>query len=120
MNNPQRLEGFYAYNGFNAPEYLGATLAEVIAGTNVSHDHAAGSADVTLQAFADISEEAQALGIDGSKPLRPSEAEDLAGVLYNYGMWALPSRQDFEDFNRSKGLEPDAYISDLFEGGAEH
>lgn len=40
--------------------------------------------------------------------------EDLKDLLFDYGVFVNPRKEELQEFNVSKGLDESAYISDLF------
>lgn len=114
----KKLNGFYSYNGFTEPERLADTVAGLIGSVTVNHEYAGASADVTDSFTEALTEEAEALNINMTEPLTAEDAEDIAGFLYDFGVWINPTYEELADFNRSKMLDESEYIADIFESEA--
>lgn len=114
----KQLNGFYYYNGFTEPEHLADTVAELLESVTVNHEYIGASADISDFFIEALTEEAEELGVDMSDPLTDEAAEDIAGFLYDYGIWINPTYAELADFNRSKCLDGAEYIADIFESEA--
>lgn len=111
------LKGFYSYSGFSEPEFLGENLDDFMENVSFREGYLTDSIDVTNETLSMFNEEldwikeyyGEEIDLDSA-----DHVEHLNSFLYEYGVWVNPTKEDLQEFNKSKLLDDNQYIEGLF------
>jgi len=93
---------FYHYSGFAEPEHIVDGLDNFIANVNITGNY---MGDVTVNVIEDINE------LVDSCINEENFEEDLKGLLFEYNIFVNPTYEELKEFNISRRLDEDEYIS---------
>lgn len=113
------LKGFWAYSGFGEPEFIAETLEGAKENLVIRESYLTDSVDVTDKFLNYLEEEIQWIKkirkVDTVDLSNEKVVEDLNSFFFEYGVWINPTKEEFQEFNRSKNLDENMYIEELFD-----
>lgn len=115
------LKGFWAYSGFGEPVFIAETLEEAMDNLVIREGYLTDSVDVTDKFLNYLEDEIHWIKkiykVDFVDLSNEGVLESIKGFFFEYGVFVNPTREEFQEFNRSKNLDENMYIEDLFDSG---
>lgn len=108
-------KGFYSYSGFSEPELIATDLDEFKDSVQIREGYLTDSVDATKEFLVSFEDElGWSESIYGDLDMdNEGFVEDLKGFLYEYGVFVNPTLEELQEFNLSRGLDSNEYLSDF-------